>query len=99
MTIFTKVFALAATERAAKTVCQVAASLLLADGAGLLTVDWAGVGSVAGLAGVISLLTSVGSDSIGERGPSLATESTALADVEAEYVGEHRSEHTTDTKG
>lgn len=91
MSIFTKTFALATLERAVKTVCQSAAALLLADGAGLLTVDWAAVGSVSGLAGVISVLTSIGSTAVGEPGPSLTTESTALAEVDAEYVGEHRS--------
>ncbi len=91
MSIFTKAFGLATLERAVKTLCQTWAALLLADGTGLLNTDWEASLSVAGMAAVISILTSVGSNSVGEQGPSLTTESTALADVDAEYDGEHRA--------
>ena len=47
-----------ATERAVKTVAQVALAALVA-GAGLLDVDWVQVASVSLLAGLMSLLTSV----------------------------------------
>jgi hypothetical protein len=47
-----------ATERAVKTVAQVALAGLLA-GAGILDVDWIQVASVSLLAGLMSLLTSV----------------------------------------
>jgi hypothetical protein len=47
-----------ATERAVKTVAQVALAGLLA-GAGILDVDWLQVASVSLLAGLMSLLTSV----------------------------------------
>lgn len=90
MGIFTKAFGLATAERATKTLCQTWAALLLADGTGLLDTDWTASLSVAGMAAVISVLTSVGSGAVGEQGPSLTTESTALADVDAEYVGDHR---------
>lgn len=90
MSIFTKAFGLATFERAVKTFAQTLAALLLADGTDLLTTNWATALSVAGMAAVISVLTSVGSGAVGESGPSLATESTALAEVDAEYDGRHR---------
>ena len=47
-----------ATERAVKTVAQVALAGMLA-GSGILDVDWVQIGSVSLLAGIMSLLTSV----------------------------------------
>jgi len=47
-----------ATERAVKTVAQVALAAMVA-GAGILDVDWIQVASVSLLAGIMSLLTSV----------------------------------------
>ena len=58
--MFTLAFWKATAERGVKTVAQSAAALLVGDGLGILTVDWVSVGSVAGLAGVVSVLTSVG---------------------------------------
>ena len=46
-------------ERALKTVAQVAISTIGVGAVGLLDVDWVQVASVASLAGVMSLLTSV----------------------------------------
>lgn len=83
MTIWTAAFWLAAIERAVKTFCQSAAALLVGDGAGLLTIDWVAVGSVAGLAALVSILTSVASSQAGSDGPSLAGESLGEG-------GEHR---------
>ena len=48
-----------AGERAVKTVAQVAIATIGVNAVGLLDVDWAQVLSVASLAGVMSLLTSV----------------------------------------
>lgn len=48
-----------AGERAIKTVAQVAIATIGVGAAGILEVDWLNVGSVAALAGVMSLLTSV----------------------------------------
>jgi len=48
-----------AGERSVKTVAQVAIATIGVGAAGLFDVDWANVGSVAALAGVMSLLTSV----------------------------------------
>ena len=56
-----------------KTFCQVAASLLVASGKGLLDTDWLTAVSVSGMAAVISLLTSVGSDVATGSGPSLTS--------------------------
>lgn len=65
---------IAVTERAVKTVSQTAAALLVGSGAGLLDVDWVSVVSVSGLAGLVSVLTSIGSGYVGNDGPSLAGE-------------------------
>lgn len=65
---------IAVTERAVKTVAQTAAALLVGSGAGLLDVDWVSVVSVSGLAGLVSVLTSIGSGYVGNDGPSLAGE-------------------------
>lgn len=46
-------------ERAAKTVAQAALAVISSGAVGLFDVDWVHVISVAGLAGVMSLLTSV----------------------------------------
>jgi hypothetical protein len=73
MSIFTKAFAKAAGERAIKTVAQTGASLIVAAGVGLLDADWVAIGSVAGMAGVVSLLTSVGSG-LSDGSPSLGGE-------------------------
>lgn len=73
--MFTLLFWKAAAERAIKTAAQTAAALLIANGTGLLDTDWAQAGSVAGMAAVLSVLTSVGSAGVGNPGPSLASES------------------------
>lgn len=61
-TFASKVFWLDTIERSVKTVAQTIASLLVADGViGLLEVNWQVTLSVSGLAGLISVLTSIGS--------------------------------------
>lgn len=74
-------FWVATGERAVKTVAQAGAALLTGDGIGLLDVDWAQIGSVAGLAGVVSVLTSIASARIGSDGPSLG-DAEVLADTD-----------------
>jgi hypothetical protein len=54
-------FWMQAAERAVKTFAQAAIALLTGEGLGLLTVDWTNVASIAGLAAVVSVLTSVAS--------------------------------------
>ena len=74
MSLITRAFWTAALERAIKTLAQTAVALVSVDGLGFLDVDWAQIGSVAGLAAVVSILTSIASDRIGPVGPSLANE-------------------------
>ena len=74
MSIWSRAFALAALERAVKTIAQTAAAMLVAANVGLLHADWVSVASVAGMAGVVSLLTSVGSAEATDGSPSLTTE-------------------------
>lgn len=50
----------AAGLRALKTVAQAAISMLTGDMIGIMDVDWVAVASVAAMAGIVSLLTSVG---------------------------------------
>ena len=54
-------------ERAVKSAAQVAVAMLSVDGLGILDVNWAAVGSVAGLAAVVSVLTSMASGFVGSR--------------------------------
>ena len=69
-----KRFWIAAAERAVKTFAQTAVAILTAGTTGLLDVDWGQMASVAGLAAVVSVLTSIASDGIGGSGPSLGGE-------------------------
>lgn len=69
--IFTSAFWKAAVERAVKTFAQAEAALLVADGTGILNTDWTSSLSAAGMAAVISILTSVASDAATGDGPSL----------------------------
>lgn len=71
--MFTKEFAQAAFERAVKTLAQALAALLVADGTGILDTDWTAKLSVAGMAAVISVLTSIGSGAVTDGGPSLTS--------------------------
>lgn len=67
-------------ERAVKTFAQAAIALLTGDGLGLLTVDWKHVASVAGLAAVVSVLTSVASGPFSQNGtPNLIRPGKAVA--------------------
>ena len=59
--LWTKQFWLGAAERAIKTIAQSLVAVLGVAGTGLLTVDWVAALSVAGAAGLASLLTSIGS--------------------------------------
>ena len=75
--MFTLAFWKAAAERAVKTFAQSLAALLVADGTDILSTDWGGRLSVAGMAAVVSVLTSVASSQIGGPGPSV-TDAEAL---------------------
>ncbi|MEQ7260080.1 holin [Lactococcus garvieae] len=64
--MFTKTFWKDTAERAVKTFAQSFGAVLIASGTGLLDVDWINALSVAGLATVISVATSVGGIKTGE---------------------------------
>lgn len=72
MSIWTRAFWAATGERAIKTFAQTAVAVLVVGNVtGVLEADWAGVGSSALLAALISVLTSVGSNAATQDGPSL----------------------------
>ena len=58
-------------ERALKTVAQTAVATITSNATGLLDADWLTIGSVSGLAGLLSVLTSIGSGTVGDDSPSL----------------------------
>ncbi len=65
----------ATAERAIKTTAQVLLGLLTADHiVGVLDVEWTQIGSVAALAALLSVLTSIASAQVGKGGPSLGGE-------------------------
>jgi hypothetical protein len=72
--MWTRAFWKATAERAVKTFAQALLAVMTADGFGLLDADWPARLSAAGLAAVLSLLTSIGSAGAGNSGPSLSTE-------------------------
>lgn len=74
--MFTKAFWLAVLERSAKTFAQTLAALLIADGTGLLDTAWTTDLSTAGMAAVLSVLTSAASGAVPgtPAGPSLTSE-------------------------
>jgi hypothetical protein len=58
-----------AGDRALSTFAQAAIGALTATSTGLVDVDWAGVGSIAGLAALVSVLTTVAFRGKGEETP------------------------------
>ena len=70
--MLSRAFWLAVVERAGKTAAQTAVALLAADGVNLLSLDWRAAGVTVGGAAVLSVLTSIGSLTVGQVGsPSL----------------------------
>jgi hypothetical protein len=75
--MFTVAFWKAAAERALKTFAQAFAAFLVADATGILDIDWVKGASIAGLATLLSVLTSIGSDAMtSTSGPSLTDAET-----------------------
>jgi hypothetical protein len=66
--MWTRVFWKDTVERAIKTAAQVFATVLIAAGTGLLDTDWKAALSAAGMAAVLSLLTSVASEVVTPNG-------------------------------
>lgn len=58
-------------ERAVKTLAQTAVATISGNAVGLLDLDLVQVASVSGLAALLSVLTSIGSGSVGDDSPSL----------------------------
>ena len=54
-----KLWARAAIVRAVRTVCQTAVGMLSGSAVGVLEADWVAGASVSGMAGVVSILTSL----------------------------------------
>lgn len=70
-----KEFWTASIERAVKTFAQTTVALIGTNAVGILDIDWAQTASAAGLAAVLSVLTSIGSVNLGpNKGPSLVDE-------------------------
>ena len=61
----------------------------LASGAGLIDADWVGCASVAGMAGLLSLLGSIASDAATGDGPSI-TKAEIIPPGADDYDGRHR---------
>ena len=64
----------AAGERCVKTIAQTAIALIPTSLVAFHEIDWLMLASTAGVAGVVSLLTSIASGAVGNDGPSLANE-------------------------
>lgn len=71
MSIYTPTFWKDAAERAISTAAQAAIGVLTAGSIGLVDVDWASTGSIAGLAAVVSILKSIVASGIGNGDASL----------------------------
>ena len=82
--MFTGLFWRATFERGVKTFAQASGAVLVGSGVGLLDADWTATASVAGMAALLSVLSSVGSD--------LATDGAgpSLTDAETLYGGKHQ---------
>ncbi|WP_347962760.1 holin [Lactococcus formosensis] len=68
--MFTKTFWKDTAERAVKTFAQSLAAVLTAGATGVLDVDWKNAVSVALLATLVSVFTSIGSGTVGDQSAS-----------------------------
>lgn len=74
-------------DRAVATVAQAAIATLTAGVTGILDVDWVQIGSVAGLAGAVSVLTSIAFRGR-ESGVDTSATETAWADIRDEVLAD-----------
>ena len=81
MSIYTGGFWKAASERAIKTAAQSLVAIWGVGQTNLLTVDWKQAAAVAGMAALLSVLTSIASNQVGNAGPSLADETIVRSPV------------------
>ena len=72
--MWSKAFWIATAERAIKTTAQFLVALIGTNAADITSLDWQYLLGVSATAGVLSVLTSVGSSAFGNPGPSLADE-------------------------
>ena len=77
-----KEWAVAALTRAVKTAAQTAVALIGTGAVGFTDLDWARIASVAGVAAVLSLLTSVATDLPEVEGAQLGRGGSAEGEVE-----------------
>lgn len=83
--MLTREFWAASAERAVKTAAQTAIALIGTDQVGILSLDWAQIGSVVATATVLSVLTSITGDSTRKNGPSFVrSEGIGVESAEAE---------------
>lgn len=72
--MWTRAWWIAAAERALKTVAQTLVALIGANAVDVTQLNWPSLLGIAATAGIVSVLTSVGSARVGNPGPSLADE-------------------------
>lgn len=83
--MLTREFWAASAERAVKTAAQTAIALIGTDQVGILSLDWAQIGSVVATATVLSVLTSITGDTTRKNGPSFVrSEGIGIESAEAE---------------
>lgn len=81
----TREFWASTAERAVRTAAQTAIALIGTDQVGLLSLDWAQIGSVVATATVLSILTSIVGDTTTKNGPAFVhAEGIGIDNAEAE---------------
>ena len=79
--MFTKSFWKAAAERAIKTVAQALIAVIAATTFDWFTADWQAIAGTAATAGVLSLLSSIASAGIGDKGSTSLVKQPSVATV------------------
>ncbi len=86
--MFTSSFWLSAVERAVKSFAQSLVALLGVGGLGLLDAPWPTLLSTAGMASLLSVLTSIASERVGpDHDPSLVSTTPAAKPVRGDLAG------------